>query len=167
MKTPTNRRQIASRYGLLWFFSLSWILGLTAATHAQRAPCVCPSEVATSEVDAPLAANVPIKDESTVASADKTKRPQSRTVNSPGVVNLNTATEAELIRLPRIGPSRAKAIVALRARLGGHFAHIEQIIRVRGIGRKTFRALAPMLALQGPTTLKNGPVPSSESRSRK
>jgi len=88
-------------------------------------------------------------------SDQKTIRSSSAKSGSPsgGVVNLNTATEVELTRLPGIGPSRAKAILALRARLGGRFRRIEELIRVRGIGRKTFRKLAPMLSLQGPTTL--------------
>lgn len=159
MKTFINRRQIGAHNGLLWYFTLSWMVGLSGVTRAQSAPCVCPSEVVASDVDKRPSANAPIKDESTGVSGGKTGRQQSqkqsRTESPSGVVNINTATEAELIRLPTIGPSRAKAIVALRARLGGHFTHAEQIIRVRGIGRKTFRKLAPMLTLQGPTTLMN------------
>jgi competence protein ComEA len=71
---------------------------------------------------------------------------------APGVVNLNTASAAELERLPRIGPSRAQAILALRAKLT-RFSKIEQLLRVKGIGRATFRKLRPLLTLNGPTTL--------------
>ena len=69
-----------------------------------------------------------------------------------GVVNLNTASIEELTRLPGVGPSRAQAIVDLRTRMKA-FKNLEDIMRVRGIGRKTFRKLSPMLRLQGPTTL--------------
>jgi competence ComEA-like helix-hairpin-helix protein len=69
-----------------------------------------------------------------------------------GVVNLNTATAAELERLPRIGPARSQAILALRAKVT-RFSKVEQLLRVKGIGRATFRKLRPMLALDGPTTL--------------
>ena len=69
-----------------------------------------------------------------------------------GVVNLNTATAAELERLPRVGPARAQAILALRAKLT-QFVKVEQLLRVKGIGRATFRKLRPMLTLTGPTTL--------------
>jgi competence protein ComEA len=62
------------------------------------------------------------------------------------VVNLNTADEAELERLPGIGPARARAIVALRTRLT-RFTHVEQLLRVKGIGRATFRKLRPLVAL--------------------
>ncbi len=77
-----------------------------------------------------------------------------------GVVNLNQATETELTRLPGIGPSRAQAIIALRDRMK-RFKRIEDIMRVKGIGRRTFRKLRPMLALEGPTTLLS-PVKASK-----
>jgi competence protein ComEA len=69
-----------------------------------------------------------------------------------GVVNVNTATASELERLPRVGPARAQAILALRAQLK-RFSKVEQLLRVKGIGRATFRKLRPLLALEGPTTL--------------
>lgn len=70
-----------------------------------------------------------------------------------GVVNLNTATEEELIRLPGIGPAKAQAILRMREQRG-EFKKVEDVLRVRGIGRKTFRKLQPMLALEGQTTLR-------------
>jgi competence protein ComEA len=69
-----------------------------------------------------------------------------------GVVNLNTASGDELERLPGIGPSRARAILELRVRLK-RFARIEDLLRVKGIGRATFRRLRPLVTLEGPTTL--------------
>jgi comEA protein len=69
-----------------------------------------------------------------------------------GVVNLNTASSEELERLPGIGPSRAKAILELRARIK-RFARIEDVLRVKGIGRATFRRLRPYLSVEGSTTL--------------
>lgn len=73
------------------------------------------------------------------------------------VVHLNTATEAELQRLPGVGPARARAILALRERLG-KFRRLGQLIRVRGIGRATFRKLRPMI------TLDEGSAETSKSR---
>jgi competence protein ComEA len=75
-----------------------------------------------------------------------------------GVINLNTASSQELTRLPNIGPARAQAILELRQKLGG-FKKVEDIMRVKGIGRKTFRKLEPMLRLQGTTTLTAHPGP--------
>ena len=69
-----------------------------------------------------------------------------------GVLNLNTASEEELMRLPGVGASKAKAILELRSQLKG-FKKVEDLMRVKGIGRKTFRKLLPMLKLEGATTL--------------
>jgi competence protein ComEA len=70
---------------------------------------------------------------------------------APGVVNINTATVEQLTRLPGIGETRAEAILA--ARQARPFRRVQEIMRVRGIGRATFRKLRPMLAVEGETTL--------------
>ena len=51
-------------------------------------------------------------------------------------ININEAGPAELVKLPGIGPSRAQAIIVEREKR--RFRRIEDIIRVPGIGRKTF-----------------------------
>jgi competence protein ComEA len=51
-------------------------------------------------------------------------------------ININEAPPEELVKLPGIGPSRAEAIVAEREKR--RFRRIADIIRVPGIGRKTF-----------------------------
>lgn len=61
------------------------------------------------------------------------------------VVNLNTATEAELVTLPGIGPSKAQAIITHRERRA--FRRVEEVMRVRGIGRSTFRRLRSRLSV--------------------
>lgn len=60
------------------------------------------------------------------------------------VVFVNRATVDELRRLPGVGPKRAGAIVALRDRLGG-FRRAEDLLRVRGVGRKTLARWRPRL----------------------
>lgn len=69
-----------------------------------------------------------------------------------GQVNLNQASEEELERLPGVGPTRARAIVAHRQEHS--FRRIEELTKVKGIGRKTFGKLRSYLTLTGPTTLK-------------
>jgi competence protein ComEA len=76
-----------------------------------------------------------------------------------GRIVLNAATEAELTKLPGIGPSRAQAILALRQRLK-RFRAVEDLLRVKGIGRKMLRRLRPNIVLDRPT-LDALPAPAS------
>lgn len=73
-------------------------------------------------------------------------------------VNINTATETQLANLPGVGPSKAKAIIKYRD--NRPFKKIEQIMRVKGIGRKSFKAMRPYLSVDGPTTVKKKIRPS-------
>jgi competence protein ComEA len=65
-------------------------------------------------------------------------------------VFLNTATADDLRRLPGIGEKRADAILALRMRLGGRFRSVEDLLKVKGIGRATLRRLRPLVRLDPP-----------------
>ena len=87
------------------------------------------------------------------AVASQASAQQTRTERAPaaGVVNIQTATPDQLQLLPGIGPAKAAAIVAYRDQHAFH--HVEEIMRVRGIGRATFRRLRPMLTVEGPTTM--------------
>ncbi len=67
-----------------------------------------------------------------------------------GVVNLNTAPAELLSLLPGVGPAKAGAIVTYRTRRP--FRTIDELVRIRGIGRKMVRRLRPHLAIAGPTT---------------
>ena len=82
------------------------------------------------------------------ASATSEERSEAST---EGVINIQTASAEELQRLPGIGPSKAEAIIAQRTRTP--FRRVEDILRVRGIGRATFRRLRPYLSVAGPSTL--------------
>lgn len=59
---------------------------------------------------------------------------------TPGLVNLNTATEAELDELPGVGPVIAGRIVQWRSD-NGAFTTTEQLQDVDGIGSSTFEDL--------------------------
>src|SRR5262249_37280015 len=52
-----------------------------------------------------------------------------------GTVNINTATVDELDRLPGVGPTKAEAIAAFRAKHGA-FKRVDDLDRVKGFGRK-------------------------------
>jgi competence protein ComEA len=63
-----------------------------------------------------------------------------------GTVDLNSATPAELVRLPGIGPVRGRAILELRRRKGG-FSSIDELLEVHGIGPATLERLRPYILI--------------------
>ena len=62
-------------------------------------------------------------------------------------VNINKATVDELCVLKRIGPSYAQRIVDYREQ-NGPFEKPEDIMKVRGIGLKTFQANKDMITCE-------------------
>jgi competence protein ComEA len=71
-----------------------------------------------------------------------------------GAVNLNTATPEILALLPGVGPAKAQSILAYRTR--HPFRTVDELVRIKGIGRKMVRRLRPHLAVAGPTTASAG-----------
>ncbi|MGI6376278.1 MAG: helix-hairpin-helix domain-containing protein [Anaerolineae bacterium] len=63
-----------------------------------------------------------------------------------GLVNINTATQAELETLPHIGPALAGRIIAHR-QAQGPFGRIEDLKQVSGIGDKTFADLQNLITV--------------------
>lgn len=62
------------------------------------------------------------------------------------VVNINSATAAELETLPGIGPALAQLIIE-----GRPYQTIEELDRVRGIGPILFTSLRPLVRIDGTT----------------
>jgi competence protein ComEA len=61
-------------------------------------------------------------------------------------VFLNQATVADLRRLPGVGAKKAQAILALRDKLQ-RFRQIEDLLKVKGIGRASLKKLRPLVRL--------------------
>lgn len=77
---------------------------------------------------------------------------QTNTQDPPqGVVNINTATQQQLMLIPGIGIKKAQAIIESRQQRP--FQRVEQITRVKGIGQGIFRRIRPFIVVEGDTTL--------------
>jgi competence protein ComEA len=98
-----------------------------------------------------------------VASSRRRQRPAlaSRRVPDPAPpVDVNSASAAELERLPRVGPALAARIVAWREK-NGPFESLESLRQVRGIGPATARLLAPLVTFSGRHTPSHRAAPAS------
>ncbi|TPW70202.1 ComEA family DNA-binding protein [Schumannella sp. 10F1B-5-1] len=67
-------------------------------------------------------------------------------VAAGGIVNLNSADQAQLETLPRIGPALAQRILDWREQ-NGRFASVDDLREVSGIGEKTFAQLEPLVTV--------------------
>ncbi len=74
-----------------------------------------------------------------------------------GVVNINTAPEAQLRLLPGVGQKKAQAIIATRTQRP--FTQASDITRVKGINQKMFQRIREHLAVSGDTTIVRRRIP--------
>ncbi len=62
-------------------------------------------------------------------------------------ININTASKEELIKLPGIGEVKAESIIEFRKQ-NGPFKNISDIIKVKGIGEKTFNKFSDTITVE-------------------
>jgi comEA protein len=74
---------------------------------------------------------------------EQSSRPQKPSL-APGSINLNTATQEELVGLPGIGEQYAKRIVQYREE-NGPFSSVDELSNVRGIGKKKLEKMRAFL----------------------
>lgn len=121
-----------------------------------RPPEDAPTPAAPAALAVPIPSSMPPPDPAPapLLAAAPAPDPTSRTGGSQATpddpVFLNTAGIDDLRRLPGVGEKRATAIVALRTRLGGRFRAVEDLLKVKGIGRATLRRLRPLVRLDPP-----------------
>jgi competence protein ComEA len=123
-----------------------------AATAAPAIPSATAAMAAGKAAPAPIGSgcSTPDEPEATDAGAPVDGgEAKSGGVTADGKVVLNLASEEDLRRLPGIGPTRAKAILALRARLG-KFHRPEDLLRVKGLGRRSLARLRPLVLIDAP-----------------
>jgi competence protein ComEA len=111
-----------------------------SASGGLLAPPVDPSPTA------PSPPALPVANPSSPAATPATPATSRGPASSDDPVILNSAGLDDLRRLPGIGEKRATAILALRARLG-RLRAIEDLMKVKGIGRATLKRLRPLVRL--------------------
>jgi competence protein ComEA len=76
------------------------------------------------------------------AAAGASRSSQASTADTP--IDLNQASAEQLTRLPGIGEALAKRIVDFREQ-HGPFKRVEDLMKVKGIGEKSFEKLRPYI----------------------
>ena len=115
-------------------------LGVSEAHAATAAPSAAPSAEAPSIASAAPSASAAV--DAGAPPAEEDDAGAKGAVDADGKVILNLAAEEDLRRLPGVGPTRAKAIVALRARMK-KFTRVEDLLRVKGLGRRALGKIRP------------------------
>ncbi len=69
----------------------------------------------------------------------------SSIINQTGKISINTASLEELMTIPKIGETKAKAIIEYRSKTP--FTSIEEIMNIKGIGEATYETIKGYLML--------------------
>lgn len=75
------------------------------------------------------------------------QNPRDSQKTSSGLINLNTASLDDLMRLPGIGPTRARSIIDFREENGGYRSK-EDLMLVPGIKEASFRKLEDKICVE-------------------
>lgn len=95
----------------------------------------------TSAVDSTLSMEI-----ETPAETKKVKKNTSAKLTQKSI-NINTAKQSELEKLPRIGPATAKNIIDYRNE-HGDFKSLDEIKKVKRIGPKTLELIKPFIFIK-------------------
>ena len=84
----------------------------------------------------------------TIAAATESTTEAYTGPTEPVIVNINTATAAQLETLPGIGPVLAGRIIAYREEHGG-FRAVEELTKIKGIGTAKVEAILDLITVGG------------------
>lgn len=76
-------------------------------------------------------------------------------------ININTATAEELQQVPGIGPVTAEKIIHMR-RAYGRFKRVDDLLSIKGIGRKRLEKMRKFLTVSGPGAAPPLALPAGE-----
>ena len=93
----------------------------------------------------------PVPSATVITSTSHVKTPAKKSQSTKkdlntSIVNINSASETELVALPGIGPSKARAIAQYRQQQG-NFKSVDDLQKVKGIGPATLEKLRSHLTL--------------------
>ncbi len=111
----------------------------TAHAEGEARKSAVPTASASSSAAPPPSSSAPVASAAPSASAAPPR--------ADGMIVLATATEADLEKLPGIGPGKAKKIVELREKLG-RFKKLEDLYRIKGIKRRLLEKIRPHVVLE-------------------
>jgi competence protein ComEA len=101
----------------------------------------------------PSTASSPAPAESMRRDRIELPRPGAKELNLTELIDINSASAAELDRLPGIGPKLAQRI--LDARAAAPFTKVEDLRRVPGIGPKTLEKVRPYVTVGAASLARN------------
>ncbi|AHD04867.1 ComEA family DNA-binding protein [Paenibacillus larvae] len=171
LKVKLDKKWLAAGIGFMIMISLAWLFWKTSSGTAGHQLMSLNKEMEgrlqrqkQPETQGNTASASPVQQESKTPSPDLASPagqiaetspvstidpvPAKEESNKAGkkTVNINTATEQQLIELPGIGKSKAKAILAYRQQKGT-FRSIRELLEVKGIGEKMLAKLIPYMRL--------------------
>ncbi len=84
-----------------------------------------------------------------ISESSKIKGKNNDKISKPGSyrININTAEKDELMKLPKIGPVTAERIILYRME-HGRFNSVDELINVRGIGKKTLEKIKDEVTIE-------------------
>lgn len=145
--------------GLSGIFPLSGVASASSAAAASASASSASSAAVASASASGASSAAPVQASAAASSGGAPASSAASDAGAPpatggaitpdGKVILNLAGEEDLRRLPGIGPSKAKAIIDLRGKLK-KFRRVEDLLRVKGIGRKKLARLRPLLLIDPP-----------------
>jgi competence ComEA-like helix-hairpin-helix protein len=117
--------------GHSWKWEKKW--GSTYSTTQLKSP-----------LDPPSLKHTPPPSLRSVLSSPTTIPSTQAIPSAQNLISINTATSEQLQSLPRIGPKLAQRILNYR-KANGAFQTIADLVRVRGIGKKTLARFCPLI----------------------
>lgn len=118
----------------------SWTVALTAGVLLVGGLALGPALLPRPDVPTVTRTALPPVSEATTTEPPEYPTTASITPLISGRVNLNTASEAQLEALPKVGPSLAQKIIA-----GRPYRSLADLDRVKGVGVATLRTLSPLV----------------------